>query len=155
MGSRRAAPGAGEPDAERRPAEAQRMAKALFERARYEESIDEIYNAVQLAEQAARTDPRAEYWSTLGRLQARNKAWRTRAIESYKNALELDPQDGDVRFALGRLYEQTGDAERARAQYQAAASTRPPHAEARAALDRLGGAARGGSGAFGRLFRRE
>ncbi|HLF55362.1 MAG TPA: tetratricopeptide repeat protein [Thermoanaerobaculia bacterium] len=154
LGTRQGGFSAPSMDAGERASEARQLARQLFERAVYEESIEEIHIALQLLEQAVRTDPRAEYWSALGRLQARNAAWTGRAIESYKSALELDPHSGEVRYALGRLYEQAGDLDRARVHYQSAAAGRPPHAGARDALARLA-AEKNEGGAFSRLFRRE
>jgi tetratricopeptide (TPR) repeat protein len=143
-----------EQDPGARLTEARQEARRLYARAVSEESNGDYHVALQLLEQAVHTDGRAEYWSALGRLQARNPAWTGRAIESLKHALELDPQSGDVRYALGQLHERAGDLERARGQYQAAAAARPPHAGAREALVRLGGS-RGEGGALARLFRRE
>jgi tetratricopeptide (TPR) repeat protein len=139
---------------EERRSEARQVARHLFDLALYDESIDEIHTALQLLEQAVRTDPKAEYWIAMGRLQARNPAWTSRAIESYRNALELDSRSGEVRFALGSLYETADDLKQARYQYRAAAAASPPHAGAQDALSRLA-EADVEEGRLSRLFRRD
>jgi len=141
-------------DARRR--EAAGMARDEFERARWEELNGDLHTALSLYEQAAEIDPRAEYLCALAALQAKNKAWSTRAIETYRHALELDPQSSEIRFALGELHERTGDVERARSFYQAALGGRPPHAGARDALRRLGSGRgdEGEGGPLSRFFRR-
>jgi len=148
-------PAAAKPEAAERKAEAAKVARELYQRAIYDESIDEIHSALSQMEQAAQTDPRAEYWSGVGRLQARNPAWAGRAIESYRHALELDPRSAAIRYELGVLYERAGDLDQARAQFQAAMNARPPHPEAKAAHERVTRALKGStSGALGRLFGR-
>lgn len=149
------------PDEAERRQEVMKVARALFRQAQMEEKVGEVYTAVQLLEQAAQADPRAEYFVALGRLQARNPAWLSRALESYRRALELDPESGAVRFALGLLLERSGDLAQARHALQSAASAAVPHPEAHAALARvsaaLGSSPGAGSGThkLGRLFRRE
>jgi len=140
---------------ETRLADAARLARSEFERARYEELNGDLHTALSLYELAAGIDPRAEYLCALGALQAKNKAWVTRAIETYRHALELDPESPEIRFALGELHERRGDIDRARSFYQAAQNGRPPHPGAKAALRRVGpGRGADGEGGLGRFFRR-
>ena len=133
------------------------MARANYEKGIAYAAASEFHFAVELLDQAVRADPRPEYWVALGRVQARNPNWRGRAIESYRAALELDPDNADVRFALGLLHEQTEDPERARVQFAAVVRLNPAHAEAAEHLAKLepkrGGRAAGGS-LFDRIFRR-
>jgi Flp pilus assembly protein TadD len=133
------------------------MARANYERGIAYAAASEFHFAVELLDQAVRADPRAEYWVALGRVQARNPNWRGRAIESYRAALELEPDNAEVRFALGLLYEQTEDPERARVQFAAVVRLNPAHAEAAERLAKLepkrGGRTAGGS-LFDRIFRR-
>ncbi len=144
------------PSPEERAAESRAMARRNFERARDEEAQGDLHTALQLLEQVVRTDARVEYWLALARLQRKNPAWSNRALASYRAALEIDPQSSEVRFELGELLEATGDLERARGLYQAAAAGNPPHAGAKEALARLDREAGGGSGSrrLGRLFGR-
>jgi tetratricopeptide (TPR) repeat protein len=151
------APPAIAPELDERAVEATRYARRIFERARSEEAQGDFHAALQLYGQAAETDPRAEYWAALGRLQGENPQWGARALESYRRALELDPQSADLRYAVGELLERAGDFARARSNYQAAANARPPHPAAPAAVARLGGdgARRGGGGFLGLGKRRK
>ena len=142
------------PESERR-AEAAALARSNFRRAVDEEAMGDLHTALQLLEQVVRIDPRAEYWRALARLQCRNVAWLTRAIESLKSALELDPQSSEIRYELATLLERRGDFPHARALYQSAASGTPPHPGARAALARLDAdRADGAGGLFGKLLGR-
>ncbi len=137
--------------------ERRQMARANYERGIAYAAASEFHFAVELLDQAVRADPRPEYWVALGRVQARNPNWRGRAIESYRAALELEPDNAEVRFALGLLYEQTEDPERARVQFTAVVRLNPAHAEAAERLAKLepkrGGRSAGGS-LFDRIFRR-
>jgi curved DNA-binding protein CbpA len=154
-------PQATSPDEAERRDEVTRVARALFRQAQMEERVGEVHTAVQLLEQAAQADPRAEYFAALGRLQARNPAWLTRALESFRRALELDHDSGSIRYSYGLLLERAGDLAQARRAYQSAAAAAVPHPEAHAALARVStvlGAPDGsasGTHKLGRLFRRE
>lgn len=137
--------------------ERRQVARQNYERGIAYAAATEFHFAVELLEQAVRADPRPEYWVALARVQARNPNWRGRAIESYRAALELEPDNAEVRFALGQLYEQTEDVERARVQFAAVVRLNPAHAEAAEQLAKLdakrGGRSAGGS-LFDRIFRR-
>jgi curved DNA-binding protein CbpA len=137
-----------------RDEERRALARSSYEQAIAYAAATEFHFAIELLEQAVRSDPRAEYWAALGRMQARNPHWRDRAAESYRAALELEPNNLEWRMALGRLYEDAADAERARAQYQHVARAQPEHVEARERLARLTAAAPRPGGLFDRIFRR-
>jgi len=53
-----------------------------------------------------------------------------KAIESYENLAKVGPGDTDVRFALGRLYEETGDFDKSRENYDKVLSADPKYADA-------------------------
>jgi tetratricopeptide (TPR) repeat protein len=55
----------------------------------------------------------------------------------FRNALQIDPKDPELRFLLGQVAEKTGDARAAFGEYQAALNANPQQADARAALGRL------------------
>lgn len=137
--------------------ERRQVARQNYEKGIAYAAATEFHFAVELLEQAVRTDPRPEYWVALARVQARNPNWRGRAIESYRAALELEPDNAEVRFVLGQLYEQTEDADRARVQFAAVLRLDPAHAGAAERLAKLdpkrGGRSPGGS-LFDRIFRR-
>lgn len=151
-------PSAG-PSGAHRDAEKRTVARAQYERALMYANAGDVHNAIQLLEQVVKTDPKLDYWCALGRLQARNPSWLRRALESYRNALQIDSQNGDVRYAIGQLFEQLGEPERARVQYGAAVRYNPNHAEAAERLARLhearDQAARQEGGLLSRFFRRE
>jgi curved DNA-binding protein CbpA len=151
-------PSAG-PSGAHRDAEKRSVARGQYERALMYANAGDVHNAIQLLEQVVKTDPKLEYWCALGRLQARNPSWLRRALESYRNALQIDSQNADVRFAIGQLFEQLGEPERARVQYGAAVRYNPNHTEAAERLARLHEArdlaSRQEGGLLSRFFRRE
>jgi tetratricopeptide (TPR) repeat protein len=55
----------------------------------------------------------------------------------FRNALQIDPKDAEVRFLLGQVAEKAGDARGAFGEYQASLNANPKQADARAALGRL------------------
>lgn len=55
----------------------------------------------------------------------------------FRNALQIDPKDAQVRYFLGELAEKAGDIRGAAGDYQAALNADPHQAQARAALGRL------------------
>jgi len=149
-----------EVDAEARREETRGVARAHYDRGQAYSSAGDVHSAIQLFEQASRLDPRAEYLSALARHLARNPNWRERAVETYRAALELDPNSAEIRYEMGTVLEELGDASRARVSYSAALSSDPSHAAARSRLEKLlasGNApseeeSKGGRGLFSRLF---
>jgi curved DNA-binding protein CbpA len=145
-------------DGRERDEERRALARANYERGiAYAGAID-YHFAISLLEQAVRSDPRAEYWAALAKVQARNPNWIRRAVDSYRAAIDLEPENFDLRLALGQLFEQVGEPERARAQYLHALRIQPENLALRERLARL--QARGanpkpvGGGLFDRIFRR-
>lgn len=140
-----------------RQLEQRELARQHFERAATLAAASEFHFAIELLQEASRIDPRPEYLVALGRLQERNPNWRRRAVETYRSALQLDPDSVEVRFALGRLYEELEELDRARVQFAAVVRLRPGHREATERLGRLmEGRVKGpgGGGLFDRIFRR-
>lgn len=148
------------PTGERRDAERREIARKQFERALVYANAGDLHSAIQMLEQAVQVDPRADYWATLARLQARNPSWLQRALTSYRHAVQLDPGNAELRLAYGQMFEQLEEPERARVQYNAALRANPDLQEAAdrlAALEqRLAVPERGpGTSIFARFFRRE
>jgi tetratricopeptide (TPR) repeat protein len=146
--------GAGE-TGERREAEKRELARRHYEEALALASHGDFHFAVELFELAIKADRKVEYLLALARVQAKNPLWASRAIETCRAAMELDPQNTEGRFQLGQLYEAAGDPARARAQYSAAARENTPHPQAAAKLKELDGAAaenRPVMNLFSRLF---
>ena len=143
-------------DAGQRARERQAMARQNYRRAAT--SMDEMdyTQAVELLKEAARLDPRAEYFGRLAQAQWKNPNWRHHAVESYRRAVELGPEDAAVRFGLATLLEELGDTDEAGEHYRAALELMPGHAGAQEALERLGGvrgmAAKARTGGFRSLF---
>jgi thioredoxin-like negative regulator of GroEL len=81
--------------------------------------------------------PTAAFYNLLGQVQRRNPKWLREAQESFRKAIQLDPQNPDLRVELARLQERAGDAEGAKASYRAVLERRPDDAAAANALRRL------------------
>jgi tetratricopeptide (TPR) repeat protein len=109
-----------------------RMAKAMVQR-------EDYHFAIELLQQAVRVQPKAEYYALLARCQARNPRWFQKAVSSYGRALQLSPDDHDVRIELAQVLEAAGDRPRARREYDIVLSRMPGHPEATAGLARLKG----------------
>ncbi len=124
-------------EGEQRDAEVRDMARSQFDRAVAYAAAGDPHNAIQLLQQAVRIDPQPDYWWTLARQLARNPNWRRRAIEAYRQAVMLDPQNVPLRLESGKLFEEAGDPDRARAQYAAVLRISPAHPEATARLTAL------------------
>ena len=97
--------------------------------------------AVELLKEAARLDPQPEYFARLGLAQAKNPNWRHHAVESFRRAVELKPDDGNIRFGLANLLEEMGREDEARDQYQEVLESLPGHVGAKGGMERVGGGA--------------
>jgi tetratricopeptide (TPR) repeat protein len=94
--------------------------------------------ALDLAQRAARIDPRAETFDTLGFVQLERKD-AAAAVESFERSLELDPNAASVRYRLGLALEALGRSEEALESFRAAlgAGAFPEADAARAEVARL------------------
>jgi curved DNA-binding protein CbpA len=122
---------------EERGARRVEAAERAYDRARRLAAKEEIHFAIELARQAAAADPQARYLALLGRLLARNPQWFGDAVAAYQRAIELSPDDPDLRFELAQRYEEKGDAERARAICREILERRPSHARTQGLLAQL------------------
>lgn len=149
-----------EVDAGKRQQEKRDLARQSYRLAQHyaSDAAMDYSRAVELLLEATRLDPRAEYFLLLGKTQARNPNWYADAVESYRRAVALKPDDAGYRVAFGGVLQGVGDYPGATAQYRKALELMPDHAGAREALARLGGLTGHGGGlkaGFRKVFGRE
>lgn len=113
------------------------LARRNFERANSLIAAGDYHFAIELLQQAVVGDPQAQYYELLGSCQAKNPKWVNRAITSFSRAIEIRPESASPRLALAELYEEAGDLERARDQFQAVLDLFPGNAFAAAGLERV------------------
>jgi Tfp pilus assembly protein PilF len=126
-------------DAAQRREEKRKIARQNYRRATTCLTQMDYSLAVELLKEAARMDPRAEYFALLGQAQSKNPHWQSHALGSFQRAIELDPDDAGYRYSYGKLLEEMDRMDEAREQYAIALDLRPDHPEAGDALERLGG----------------
>lgn len=122
---------------ESRKEEVEELAKKNFKLAKQLVDRQDYYYAIELLNQAIRMETRPEYFGLLAYCQSQNPQWFDKAIASYGRAIQLDPENADLRAELAGVYERTGHKGRARAEYQAAVRLLPGHAAASSGLSRL------------------
>lgn len=122
---------------EERREEMEGVARTHFERARELVGREDYFQACELVKQAIQISPRADYYALLGSIQTRNPKWLREAQDSYRRALDLEPDNTEYRLALARLYERSGEVDRAKVYYRAVSAREPDDPAARAALSRL------------------
>ena len=125
------------PSAEVRSEEQRELARRNFRMTRTMAEREEYHFAIELLNQAVRTDPQAEYYTLLGECQMRNPNWVSKAVDSYERAVELDPESAELQVALGRALELAGNLSRARSRYRQALDLEPAHPGALEASQRL------------------
>jgi len=67
---------------------------------------DDYHYAIELLRQAVTADPLPEYYALLGDCLRRNRHWLHMAVDSYREAVALRPQDPDLRALLQEVTEQ-------------------------------------------------
>ncbi len=97
----------------------------------------EYHFAMELARQAVRADPKAEYIALLGRIQRRNPNWLQAASDNFKQAIRMDPKNADYRLELAELMEETGHPDRAAVHYQSTLQLSPGNGKAMDGLARV------------------
>ncbi len=125
------------PSEEKRKEEVEELAARNFRMAQGLVSRQDYYYAIELLNQAIRMEARSEYFALLGHCQSQNPQWYDKAIASYGRAVQLSPEDSDLRVNLGAIYEKTGHRARARVEYQAALAILPGHSGAVSGLHRI------------------
>ncbi len=125
-------------DQEQRDEEKRVIAEQNYRRAAGCLSQMDFSLAVDLLKEAARMDPRPEYFARLGLAQSKNPNWHRHAVESYRRAVELDADNAGTRAAFGTLLEEMDRRDEAREQYREALLLMPDNVEAQNGLERLG-----------------
>ncbi|MEM7350927.1 MAG: DnaJ domain-containing protein [Acidobacteriota bacterium] len=144
-------------DQEQRKEEKKAIALQNYRRAASCLSQMDFSLAVDLLKEATRMDPQAEYFARLGMAQSKNPNWHRHALESYRKASELAPEDAGIRVGYAELLEEMERPDEARNQYREALRLMPDHEHARQGLERLGGGLSGLApkvGGFRSLFAR-
>jgi tetratricopeptide (TPR) repeat protein len=88
-----------------REEEERAVARRYFAKANVLAAQEEYHPAIELLRQAVRIDPRAEYYTLLGQLQAKNPHWLRHAEESLQKAVDLGAHDAALTSALTRVRE--------------------------------------------------
>ncbi len=121
---------AGKPSEEVRKKESKGVAEHNFRMAKSMALREEYHFAIELLNQAVRTDPKPEYYALLAECLEQNPKWARKAIFNYSEALELAPADADLRVARAKLFAQIGNTRRAREEFEKVLEAVPGHAEA-------------------------
>jgi hypothetical protein len=88
----------------RRKEEARETAQRYYERASVLAEAEEFHFAIELLQQAVRSEPRPEYFALLGKLQAKNPRWLRAASENLRRAMELGSRDTELAAALDEVH---------------------------------------------------
>ncbi|HEX2641608.1 MAG TPA: hypothetical protein VHU81_01350, partial [Thermoanaerobaculia bacterium] len=88
-----------------RAAESRDLARGYYEQSCRLADEEQFHFAIELAQRAARTDPRQEYFALLGRLQAMNPhpRWLRWAADNLREAMRRGPASADLKCALDEV----------------------------------------------------
>lgn len=86
-------------------------AQRLYERAQSLAAAEQYHSAIELLQQSARLSPRADVYTLLGLLQARNPQWREDAAGNLKRALEMGSSDPALPTALDEVQKKIAESE--------------------------------------------
>ncbi|MEM6794037.1 MAG: DnaJ domain-containing protein [Acidobacteriota bacterium] len=109
--------------------------------------------AVDLLKESVRIDPKVEYFALLGQAQAKNPNWRRHAVDTYRRAVEMKPEDSGLHLALAKVLEAEGQLGEAREHFAASADLMPGNVDAQEGLVRLGGGLKAASSGVGQSLR--
>lgn len=88
----------------RRNDEAKKLAQQYYERALMLAGADEIHFAIELLQQAVRSDDsRSDIHALLGKLQAKNPRWLRASSENLQKAIDLGSKDTELPAALDEV----------------------------------------------------
>jgi tetratricopeptide (TPR) repeat protein len=128
----------GKLSAEERAERRVEAARTTYQRAARLARKEENHFAIELARQAVAIDPQPEYLALLGRLLARNPQWFSESIDTYQRAIEIAPENLDLRLEMAERYEERGDHQQARAICREVLERQPFNARAQGLLGQLG-----------------
>ena len=94
------------PDARARRSERVQLARERFRTALDHIEEEDYYYAIELLRQAVLSDEQPEYYALLGRCQMQNQQWLHMAVDSFRSALRLRPDDAKLRQELAVATEQ-------------------------------------------------
>ncbi len=119
---------------EERQEEKSGVAREMYSRAKFLYMQEDFQGVLDLMQQAVILDSQAEYYKLLGEVQRRNPEWKRGAVESFREAVRLRPEDAKLRLSFGQVLEESGDERQAMVQYRAALELRPDLEDAQEAL---------------------
>ncbi len=88
-----------------RESEREALAEETYRAALDYVEAEEYHFAIELLEQAALTHERPEYYSLLGHCRMQNPRWMRAAIDSFRRAVRLSPEDTELRQQLAEATE--------------------------------------------------
>lgn len=127
-------------DAEKREQEKQQLARRNYSHASTCIAQMDYSQAAELLKEAARLDPRPEYFARLGQVEAKNPHWLPHAERSYRRAAEGDPDHPGFRVGWAEVLEKLGRKPEAREQFRKALELMPSNPKAQQGLERLAAA---------------
>ena len=99
----------------RRRDEAKGLAQQYYERALVLAGADEIHFAIELLQQAVRSDDsRSDVHALLGKLQAKNPRWLRASSENLRKAIDLGSRDPELPAALDEVLQRLHSGEAVR-----------------------------------------
>ncbi len=113
------------------------LAREYFQLARRLVDTQQYHSAFQLLSDAARRDPRPEYYALLAQVQSKNPNWMRQAVESYRRAHELAPRNAEVLLGLALICEQADWKAEAKEHFEGVLVLVPGHPAAEDGLARL------------------
>ncbi len=87
-------------ESEERRSEREEVARQSYQAALDCIEADDYFYAIQLLTRATQANPRAEYFAMLGHCQRQNPKWLYKAVDSFERALNLSPEDQELRRYL-------------------------------------------------------
>lgn len=119
--------------------ERQDHAAALYARAQGCLRAADFHFAVELLKEAARLDPRADFYALLGEAYAKNPKWLHHAEEALAHAVSRDASQVAWVLRLAQVREELGRTAEAREGFLEVLTRQPSNPEAGAGLARLDG----------------